>query len=175
MVDHRDCPRLVVLSASHKLIVRTYFGNAQGLLSGARVRVDGVELGLVRDFTVEAQHRDRPIAVRMAFDTDQGLIIPSDSTANVEIEGVLGPTFVEIDTRNKTVLLQATTELWRAPKQLTTQERLTGSRPWGSRCSNNQSGFVKRISRWILRNWGNKVSKVDPIVIATLLAPASCL
>lgn len=97
-----SCLWLVVRSASHKLIVRTFFRTAQGLLSGARVRVDGVELGFVRDVSVEAQHGDRPIAVRMALDTEHGLIIPSDATASLETEGVLGPTFVEIDTRNKT-------------------------------------------------------------------------
>lgn len=102
MVIATGCLWLVVLSASHKLIVRTYFRNAQGLLSGARVRVDGVELGFVRDVTVEAEHGDRPIAVRMALDTEDGLIIPSDATATLETEGVLGPTFVEIDTRHKT-------------------------------------------------------------------------
>lgn len=68
------CLWLVVLSASHKLIVRTYLGNAQGTTRGSA----------------------------MAFDTEHRLIIPSDSTATVETQGVLGPTFVEINTRNKT-------------------------------------------------------------------------
>jgi len=96
------CLWFVVLSASHKIIVRTSFRNAPGLLSGARVRVDGVELGFVREISLEPQHRDRPIAVRMALDTEHGLIIPSDATVTLETEGVLGPTFIQIDTRNKT-------------------------------------------------------------------------
>jgi ABC-type transporter Mla subunit MlaD len=102
IVTATGCLWLVVLSASHKIIVRTYFRNAPGLLSGARVRVDGMELGFVREISLEPQHRDRPIAVRMALDTEHGLIIPSDAAATLETEGMLGPTFVEIDTRNKT-------------------------------------------------------------------------
>ena len=94
------CLWFVIRSASHKLMVRTYFRNAQGLFAGARVRVDGVELGFVRDVSVEAQHGDRLIAVRMALDATNGLRIPSDATASVGTEGVLGPNFVEIDTRH---------------------------------------------------------------------------
>ena len=93
------CLWFVIRSASHKLMVRTYFRKDPGLLSGARVRVDGVELGFVWDVSVEAQHGDRPIAVRMALDTTNGLRIPSDAIASLGTEGVLGPTFVEIDTR----------------------------------------------------------------------------
>ena len=97
------CLCLVILSASHKIIVRTYFHHAQGLIPGARVRVDGVEVGFVRDVSVEAEHaehKDRPIAVRMALNGAEGLQIPSDSIASLETEGVLGPTFVEIDTHD---------------------------------------------------------------------------
>lgn len=100
IVTATGCLCIVVRSASHKIAVRTYFRRAQGLIPGARVRVDGVEVGFVRDVRVEAEHLDRPIAVRMALDATDGLQVPSDAIASLETEGVLGPTFVEIDTRN---------------------------------------------------------------------------
>jgi len=96
------CLWFVVRSASHKMVVLTYFQNAPGLTPGARVRVDGVEVGFVRGVTVEGARGNRPIAVHMTLDTSNGLRIPSDATTSLEAESVLGPTFVEIDTRNKT-------------------------------------------------------------------------
>ena len=96
------CIWLVVASASHKIIVRTYFQNALGLTPRARVRVDGVEAGFVRDVGVEAGGGKPRVAVRMALDTTNGLSIPSDATTSLQTEGVLGPTFVEVDTRNRT-------------------------------------------------------------------------
>ena len=96
------CVWLVVSSASHKIIVRTYFHNAQGLIPGARVRVDGVEAGFVREVSVEADRGKQPIVVRIALDTANGLNVPSDATTSLQTEGVLGPTFVEVDTRDRT-------------------------------------------------------------------------
>jgi len=96
------CVWFVVSSASHKLIVRTYFQHAQGLIPGARVRVDGVEVGFVQEASVDTARRSRPVAVVMALNTSNGLSVPSDATASLQSEGAIGPAFIEIDTRNKT-------------------------------------------------------------------------
>ena len=96
------CVWLVGSSASRKITVRTYFHHAQGLIPGARVQVDGVEAGFVREVTLETKRGNRPIAVRMALDTANGSSVPSDATASLQVDEVLGPTFVEVDTRNRT-------------------------------------------------------------------------
>ena len=96
------CLWFMIQSASHKVVVRTYFHNSQGLISGARVKVDGVEVGFVRDVSVDAEHGNLPVCVRMALSTANGLSVPSDAIASLETEGVLGPTFVQIDTRSRT-------------------------------------------------------------------------
>src|SRR5690349_13669587 len=83
------CVWLVGSSASHKITVRTYFHHAQGLIPGARVHVDGVEAGFVREVTLEANCGNRPIAVRMALDTANGLSVPSDATASLQVDGLL--------------------------------------------------------------------------------------
>ena len=90
---------LVVRPPSHRLIVRTHFHNAQGLRPGAHVRVDGVDVGLVKDVRVNTQPGDGAIDLRMVLRTPYALAIPSDAIASLQTEGVLGPTFVEIDTR----------------------------------------------------------------------------
>ncbi len=92
------CIWFIFRRPSHRLIVRTHFQNAQGLRPGARVRVDGLDVGLVKDIRVSAQPGNLPIEVRMAITTPYVLTIPSDAIARLQTDGVLGPTFVEIDT-----------------------------------------------------------------------------
>ena len=61
-----------------------------------------MDVGFVRDVNVEAGGGKRLVAVRMALDTTNGLSVPSDATASLQVDGLLGPTFVEVDTLNRT-------------------------------------------------------------------------
>ncbi len=84
---------------AHRLIVRTFLHSAQGVQPGAHVRVDGVDVGSVSDVGVSKQPAEGPIELRMVLRAPYVLSIPSDATASLQTDGVLGPTFVEIDTR----------------------------------------------------------------------------
>lgn len=169
------CLWFVIRSASHKIIVRTYFHNAQGLIAGARVRVDGVEAGFVRDVWVESQHGNRPIAVRMAVDTTNGVRIPSDATASLGTEGVLGPTFVEIDTRytkgppiGNNGILEST--------ETTGSAGAAHALEVVGKSLLEESRKLREKDKPPLdpAKLGNKVFTVDPTFITTLLPPASC-
>lgn len=94
------CVWLVARASSHRLTVRTYFHNAQGLQPGALVCIDGVDVGSVRDINPNIQFGDSPIEVRLSIRTPYAIKIPADSIVSLQTDGVLGPTFVEIDTRN---------------------------------------------------------------------------
>lgn len=91
------CTWLIVRQPAHRLRVCTHFQNAQGLRPRSRVRVDGVDVGLVKDIRVIEQP-NLPIEVHMVIATPYALTIPSDAIARLQTDGVLGPTFVEIDT-----------------------------------------------------------------------------
>ncbi len=80
--------------------ITTYFQSAPGLKAGALVCADGVEIGKVTDVRVLPNMGDHPIKVSMRIKTPYELKIPSDATASLSSEGVLGPTFVDVDTRN---------------------------------------------------------------------------
>ena len=56
-----------------------------------------VDLGSVTSVRVRPESKDAPVEIVMALKTGYELNIPNDSTASLETAGVLGQTFVEID------------------------------------------------------------------------------
>jgi hypothetical protein len=85
---------------THRMSLTTYFRNGLGLQPGASVRVDGVDIGSVTSVRVRPELGERPVEVLMAIATSYDLAIPKDSIASLATAGVLGPTFVDIDTRH---------------------------------------------------------------------------
>ncbi len=74
------------------------FDDAQGLHSGARVRLAGVDIGTVRKVQANPQRKDCPAEVEMDVATSYEIGIPRDSVVDVATEGVLGGPYVKIDT-----------------------------------------------------------------------------
>ena len=86
----------------HRLLVRTYLRHALSLQPGTPVSIDGVRVGSVRSVELVPGVRDRPVEVLMTLGTAYKLTLPNDSVVEPTSEGVLGPTVMEIDTRNTT-------------------------------------------------------------------------
>jgi ABC-type transporter Mla subunit MlaD len=84
---------------AHRLTVRTYLRTTQNLKPDAMVKVDGVSVGAVKAVDLRPEFGERPVEVLMELRTPYELQIPSDSIASIYTDGVLGPTYVEIDTR----------------------------------------------------------------------------
>jgi ABC-type transporter Mla subunit MlaD len=85
-------------SRAHRLTIRPYFCNTEDLKPNATVRVHGVDLGTVKAVNLRPEFGKRPVEIVMELRTDHGLHIPNDSIASPATDGVLGTTFVEIDT-----------------------------------------------------------------------------
>jgi phospholipid/cholesterol/gamma-HCH transport system substrate-binding protein len=83
--------------STHRIELKTYFRDAQGLRVGAPVRVAGVDIGSVRSVRVRPELRENAAEVIMDVRTPYKLEIPRDSIASLATAGVFGPTFVEID------------------------------------------------------------------------------
>ena len=75
------------------------FDNASGLQANAPVRVAGVNVGTVVDVIARPERKDCPAEARIAITTSYELKIPDDAVARIESEGMLNPTFVDIDVR----------------------------------------------------------------------------
>jgi phospholipid/cholesterol/gamma-HCH transport system substrate-binding protein len=89
------------VSFSHQR-VKSCFTNAQGLKSGAVVRIAGVDVGVVRHVRANLQSRYCPAEVEMAISTPYVLHVPKDAIAGIESDGVLGPSYVDIDVAGAT-------------------------------------------------------------------------
>ncbi len=80
-----------------KIHLSAYFENAGGLRVGAPVRLQGVDVGNVTHITVVPDHEPTPVHVMMKVSTRYVYNIRWDSTVTLSTAGVLGETFVDID------------------------------------------------------------------------------
>lgn len=80
-----------------KLILKSYFDNASGLRNGAPVRLQGVDVGNVVGIQVVPNKPLTPVEVAMKVNTRYAHSLRTDSVTSLETAGVLGETYVEID------------------------------------------------------------------------------
>jgi phospholipid/cholesterol/gamma-HCH transport system substrate-binding protein len=82
-----------------KVVLRSYFANAAGLKDGAVVSVDGVTVGNVTKTRVVPERNPYPVEVTMQVGEKYWPDLHTDSTARIAPAGVLGDSFVDIDSR----------------------------------------------------------------------------
>lgn len=87
-----------------KITLKAYFDNAGGLRQGAPVRLEGVDIGNVTSISVEPSHVDPkkgPLPVRVTFKIARKYpdAVKKDSGVTLSTAGVLGETFMDIDSR----------------------------------------------------------------------------
>ena len=88
------------ISSRPRFRLRGCFQNVEGLRSGATVRLAGVDVGNVRE--VRAQPTDPVCPAAVELELGRELRLPDDSVVSVETEGVLGPSYLEIDVTRAT-------------------------------------------------------------------------
>jgi len=84
---------------TRKITVKAYFDNAGGLRVGAPVRLEGVDIGNITAITVVPSHGLTPVEVTMKLSTKYNGALRKDSVASLSTAGVLGETFVDVDSR----------------------------------------------------------------------------
>lgn len=82
-----------------KLVLKAYFENASGLRVGAPVRLEGVDIGNVTGIAVVPGRPLAPVQVTMKVSTKYLANLRKDSVATLATAGVLGETFVDINSR----------------------------------------------------------------------------
>jgi phospholipid/cholesterol/gamma-HCH transport system substrate-binding protein len=80
-----------------KIILRCYFGNAAGLKDGAPVTLQGVTIGNVARIGVVPSRGVTPVEVKMQVGHEWLNGLHVDSTAAIAQAGVLGDSYVDID------------------------------------------------------------------------------
>lgn len=85
-----------------KIVLRSYFANAAGLKDGAVVSVDGVTVGNVTKTRVVPERNPYPVEVTVQVGEKYWADLHTDSTVRIAPAGVLGDSFVDIDSRHAT-------------------------------------------------------------------------
>lgn len=80
-----------------KIVLKSYVDNASGLRPGAPVRLQGVDIGNVTGIRVVPGREPYPVEVTMKISTKYIDIIRKDSIIQLSTAGVLGETFVDVD------------------------------------------------------------------------------
>ncbi len=87
---------------AHRIVLRSYFPNAAGLKEGAVVSLEGVTIGNVTHMRVVPERNPNPVEVTMRVGERYLYDLHTDSTASIQAAGVLGDSYVDIDSRHAT-------------------------------------------------------------------------
>lgn len=82
-----------------RITIKSYFDNAQGLRVGAPVRLSGVDIGNVTRIRIvpDKDKQLTPVEVTMKVSTKYHYGLRRDSVTSLETAGVLGETYLDID------------------------------------------------------------------------------
>ncbi len=83
-----------------RIILHSYFDNAEGLRAGAPVRLNGVDIGNVTRITIVHDKPLTPVEVTMKVSTKYDYDLRIDSVSSLDTAGVLGETYIDIDSRD---------------------------------------------------------------------------
>lgn len=103
---------------AHKIDMKTYMPDATGLAVDAPVRLDGIQIGTVRNVTI-SRYLDTQRAVRVDLRVDDRYIpkIPSDSQTSIGSDTLIGDKFVDIAAGKSKVLAGQGSELPSEPQE----------------------------------------------------------
>jgi phospholipid/cholesterol/gamma-HCH transport system substrate-binding protein len=87
---------------TRKLVLRSYFFDAQGLRVGAPVRLSGVDIGNVNKILVVPNQPLAPVEVTMKVNSKYRFSLRKDSRTLLSTAGVLGETYINIDSSKAT-------------------------------------------------------------------------
>jgi phospholipid/cholesterol/gamma-HCH transport system substrate-binding protein len=82
---------------TRKITLRSYLDNAGGLREGAPVRLAGVDIGNVTRIRIVGGNPLTPVEVTMKVNTKYSFNLRKDSVALLATAGVLGETYVDLD------------------------------------------------------------------------------
>ncbi|HVM91270.1 MAG TPA: MlaD family protein [Terriglobales bacterium] len=85
-----------------KIHLTAYIDNAGGLRVGAPVRLAGVDIGNVTKIQIDPTKPQTPVKITMKVVKSDDIVLHKDSVAMLATAGVLGETFVDVDSSTAT-------------------------------------------------------------------------
>ena len=128
-----------------KITLRAYFDNAGGLREGAPVRLEGVDIGNVTGIRIvrDAAHQLSPVEITMKVNTRYRSSLRKDSLVTQSTAGVLGETFVDINSRTAKGAEAADGDVLQAQETADIQNMMKA----GQSMLQNMQALVQRIDR----------------------------
>ena len=128
-----------------KIQLKAYFDNASGLREGAPVRLEGVDIGNVVGIVVtsDAAHQLAPVEVVMKVNTRYLKNLHKDSLVTMATAGVLGETFVDINSRTAKGPLVADGDVLQSEQKPDIQDMVKA----GQTTLQNMQALLGRIDR----------------------------
>lgn len=124
-----------------KINLICYFDNAGGLVSGAPVTLEGVTIGNVRGLRVVPSHNPTPVQVTMTVNTQFLNGLHTDSLATITQAGVLGNSYVDIDSTHATGPMPVNGTVLKASGSPTLQDVIGGA----NSSITNVNALIKRV------------------------------
>jgi phospholipid/cholesterol/gamma-HCH transport system substrate-binding protein len=87
---------------SRHIVVHSFFTNASGLKPGAPVNLQGVTIGSVKKIIIVPGRKLTPVEVIMSLGLNYKAALHKDTSASMATAGVLGDTFVDLDSAHAT-------------------------------------------------------------------------
>jgi phospholipid/cholesterol/gamma-HCH transport system substrate-binding protein len=82
---------------TRKITLHSYFDNASGLREGAPVRLSGVDIGNVSSIRIVQGKPTTPVEITMKVNTKYSFNLRKDSVTLMSTAGILGETYVDVD------------------------------------------------------------------------------
>jgi phospholipid/cholesterol/gamma-HCH transport system substrate-binding protein len=85
-----------------QITLYAYFDNAEGLIVGAPVDLQGVVIGNVKSIKVVPSDTGKPVQVTMKVNTKYQFLLRKDTVASIQTAGVLGQSFIDLNSKGAT-------------------------------------------------------------------------
>jgi phospholipid/cholesterol/gamma-HCH transport system substrate-binding protein len=128
---------------THKITLRSYFDNAGGLREGAPVRLAGVDIGNVTGVRIVGGNPMTPVEVTMKVNTKYSFNLRKDSVTLLSTAGILGETYVDVDSSTAKGLPAADGDTLAARDQPDIEDVVRSSQS----TLQNMDSLLKRVDR----------------------------
>src|SRR5271154_5315917 len=128
---------------THKISLHSFFDNASGLREGAPVRLAGVDIGNVTSVRIVRDRPATPVEVTMKVNTKYAFNLHKDSVTLMSTAGILGETFVDVDSSTAKGPSAADGDTPAAPDGPQIQEVVSASQG----TLQNMDALLKRVDR----------------------------